>query len=267
MKLTVIGSSAVLALVGVVSTASAQLDSVSYSDGDLLIGFRQSGASQDYVLDLGPYSTFLNATSAFEVSSITIQQSNPDGSPAGTASLGNINADLVTAFGSNYATNTSNPVLFAAFGWDGTSFALATKASGRWGSLTGADISQYGGNIDNIGGGSYEGNSSTNNSAVGLLQSTTTSNSYASYQPGGSASQGISFQVFNPTTEGAIQQSINLETFSPGSTPAIVGTLTVQPSGNGGNGDILYTPTPEPASAAMLVAGAAVLGLRRRRNA
>jgi hypothetical protein len=264
MKKTLIGSSALVALATtvVVSTASAQIDTLSYSDGDLLLGFRQAGASSDYLLDLGPYSTFLSATSPFEVSSLSIQQSNPDGSPAGSSSLGNIAADLSSAFGSNWAANTSSPVYFAAVGWDGVgNFALTTKLSGTY-TLSGGDIGTLGGNIQNAGFGNYTGNPSTNNSGVGDIQSAASGASYASFQPGN-----VSFGVFNPPNEGTVSQTLQLEELRPGVKGQVVGTLTIQPTGDGGKGDILYTPTPEPASAAMLFAGAAVLGLRRRRIA
>ncbi len=74
-----------LALVAALGT-SAHAQSVSYNEGDLLLGFNQTGAADNYVVDLGAVSNFINATG-----SLTFDLST---------------SDLTSTFGSSWASNS-----------------------------------------------------------------------------------------------------------------------------------------------------------------
>ena len=50
-------------------------------------------------------------------------------------------------------------------------------------------------------GNTFAGNNPTSHNPNGLIQNTSSSNSYASFQPGGANSAGISFQIWNPSNE------------------------------------------------------------------
>jgi hypothetical protein len=102
-----------LALVGAVAlafTGSSAKATLTYTYGDLFLGFRDSSgtASQDYLVDIGQASQFTPSGSSFTV-------------------VSGLGADLATAFGSDWATNgnihwsiygttydgTNSPVLYA----------------------------------------------------------------------------------------------------------------------------------------------------------
>jgi len=82
-------SIALLALAGLALSTSAA-KAYTFSDGDLFLGFYESGKSSDYILYIGNYAQYTNGTS-FSLNS-TI----------GSASQ--INTDLTAVFGANWTT-------------------------------------------------------------------------------------------------------------------------------------------------------------------
>lgn len=178
------------------STAHATLP---YTNGDLFLGFRASsgtGANQDYLVNIGPASTYANAASPIVVGSV--------------ATTG---ADLTATFGANWK---SRPEVFwsisgANLSGDTSNTLYVTRAEstpgtnanpwlGRSPSSQGVTNTKF----NALAGAYINGTASTNNPA-GTIQNVSDANSYASFQPGGTApnSGGISFGAFNPTIEGS----------------------------------------------------------------
>jgi PEP-CTERM motif len=241
-----------------------------YTNGDLFLGVRASsnlGATQDYLVDLGPASQF-TTTAAFTLSL--------NGS--------NLGADLVSLFGANwntrldvfwsvsgtnlpgdpsntlYATRARSDVLTPALAWNGRS----NSAQGTTNSLFNQLAGQYAAN-----------GTATGNSSVATFQNTSDPNSYASFQPGGVNSSGISFKAFSPSIEGSFANGtsgsvIDLFRVIP-DTVLPVGDLPGERLGSfkvDDNGALSFTGAvvPEPTSFMLLGSGSALLGLLRRRQ-
>lgn len=187
-----------LALAGLAVAAPSAGAAPTYNNGDLFLGFRASGgtgATSDYLVNIGPASQYLNAGSSFTVTGV-----------------GNIGADLAALFGpdwhtrgdvlwsisgTNVAADPANTLYVtrgrtspgtAASPWLGRSNSAQSVTNSKFNALTGA----------------YLSGTTTANSSVGIIQSISDTNSYASFQPGGTAinSGGISFAAFNPSIEG-----------------------------------------------------------------
>ena len=184
----------------------------SYSADDLFLGFRATSGNQSYVINLGQASQFTSAPGAFAVSG-----------------LGDIATDLVAVFGQD-TTDPMNPqewyqnrpdILWSISGTSGsfgpvgndpkkTLYATRQRnspgtQSSPW--LRGSDTSQGVTTSKMVSmAARYTSSTSTANSpGKGVSQDNSVSNSYASYQPGGSPfnnNGGISFAAFNPTCEG-----------------------------------------------------------------
>ncbi len=200
-----------LAATGLLSTAPLARAitpvALSYAAGDLFLGFRQTGGTHDYLVKLGPAATFKTATTT----------------PVALTTIGDIKADLDTIFGPDWKTDGA--LSWSVSGTTGTSTApndgirtmYASKAEATVGTLAPAwktSISQGtpAGKMSSMGNfyASVSGvsNLSTANSAVGYKQAVGATNSYASYQPGGTTTNsgpapGISFAYFNPSVEGS----------------------------------------------------------------
>jgi hypothetical protein len=220
-------------------TAAAALP---VNDGDLFLGFRASGgtgATLDYLVDIGSAANYTGAGSAFQVGSI-----------------GNIGADLTATFGSNwstradvfwsvsgtnlaadtvntlYATRSRTNVNTPATPWLRRSPSAQSAADSKFDALA----LRY----QNLG-------VATGNSQVATIQNTTDTNSYASYQPGGTTenSAGISFGAFNPSVEGnfggasgSVLDLFKVESSTTAGLPSVwIGSFTVSASGQ-----LTFTP-------------------------
>ncbi len=222
MKLRNIYLLVLAALAGLTNLSLA--DTVTYTDGDLFIGFRATGGSQDYLVDIGQPDQFLNASSAF------------------TVNVGNIASDLVAVFGSNWYTRTD--LFYSVIG--GNQFGLgsdpsntlyATKAAATptWTRKSDGSQSSTTTLIAAMGN-FYDGLDSTSNNPHGLIQTASANNSYASYQPGGTIanSGGISFNNFNPNNEGLPNQTLYLNRLTSTANSAgqvLLGTISISDQG------------------------------------
>lgn len=102
MKLRNLNFTALAALATLALSTVASQAAISYSSGDVFLGFRQStNSSSDFVVDIGPGSAFRNGT----VSSFT---------------LNNLNSTLSGLFGSGWATDST-----VTFGLIGTTQNVA----------------------------------------------------------------------------------------------------------------------------------------------
>jgi hypothetical protein len=254
-------TTALLALVGLASITVAEAAAVSYSKGDLFIGFYTNDGSvtKDYLINIGQASLYTGATGSFTLNS----------SP--NTNIGNIGTDLTQTFTASWKTDAA--VSWGIFGttYDATVgndptftlYASATPLSGpyaRKGSFTqGAPAVR----IFDMGS-AYATASSTANSAKGIVQNTTDVNSFASYQT--TTSFGY-FDISASTVDfgnGTSGAALNLYRMTTGSgSGELVGTFTINDSGI-----VTFTPVPEPGVCVLAGCGLAfMLFVVRRRRA
>ena len=228
-----------LAFLAMGSTAYATPTTSSNLD-DLFIGFHSAGSDTDYLVDIGPASSFTASK---------------------TISLG-IDTDLGNIFGGGWATDAtikwgiigSNTDDTLPAGNDASGVVYASRPSSvttPW-STTGLSTAIV--RIQSMQA-AYNGHASTSSFGVGLAQngvSTASNNTYASFQPGGTnattgASQNSSFARFAPTIEASNASGITaagakltlyrVVTGYPAGTA--VGTFTIDSSGT-----VTFTAAP-----------------------
>jgi hypothetical protein len=256
-----------VAMVGAAFSMTANAVTTAYSTDDLFIGFTQAGNSKDYLVDIGQASNFTGQSAGTTV----------------TLSLGNISADLVTVFGSGWATDSSvswgvvGTTRLSTVGSDAPHTVYASK-SGDSSVITpwndAASLATPDARIATMAS-AYNNKASTANSSVGLIQNnvaTASNNAFASFQPGGAnatgASANVSFSYFNPTILASNAGGIDATTLglfrlvsgdnNPGTA---VGNFSIS---NGGSVSFV-TAVPEPASISLGLVGATLLMVRRRR--
>ena len=210
MKLTKLFALSLVAL-GLASTNSRAVTptAVSYQANDLFLGFRATGgvgATKDYLVNIGQASLYKGASGAY------------------SPSVGNIGADLVRIYGPGWYNRSD--LLWSISGTPGTSavgsdpaktlYATAAEIpagtqSSPWkggsstsqGAATGKMISLSQQFLAPVGATGGTVNLSTTNSLVAIEQDVVSSNSYASFMPGGANSDSTTaFRFFNPTVEG-----------------------------------------------------------------
>lgn len=259
---------ALLALVGAgVAAQSAHAD-LSYTPGDLFIGFRNTGAgiTQDYLVNIGQSSLYTkNDGSSFVLS------------------IGGTAADLSTAFGSTWLTGgkTNWGVIGAEAPSDPFATLYVGKKEATFGTFPTATGSSYlrdsTGNqtgyltLEQTMRGDYQSGTATANSAVGTFQSLTDSNAWASF----SASPSFgNFLVFESAINGSTTAGHALDLFMLKPDDSTPGTLAPTYEGRfviDNSGTITYfsagSAVPEPSTLAALAGGAGLLGLIRRRRA
>jgi hypothetical protein len=228
----------------------AMAATVSYTDGDLFLGFRSTDGTQSYLVDIGQPSQFVNA---------------PPGSTIHITLASSI--DLSNVFGADWFTridpNTGrNAVLWAvvggrlvAGGGDSMNTLYSTNPNATaWNRGSNSAQSGITSLTDSLGT-TYDGNQSTANSPGGIIQMNSSANTWATFQPGGNNSGGISFQFWNPTNEGTPNQTLFFNRIVPGSGPGqLLGSFNISTDGS-----LTFSAVPEPSTIASSVAGAALL--------
>jgi hypothetical protein len=241
-----------LVMFGALAASAVAQDGVTqapltYDDGDLFLGFRSTDGTSDYLVNIGQPGQFLTGSS-FQVP------------------VGNMVPDLVVAFGADWYTridpNTGrNAVLWAVVGGrqigasgdpDNTLYStnpVANPWPRRSDTAQSFTTSLFAGM-----GNSFSGNQPTPNNPKGLIQSAASTNSYASYQPGGANSGGVSFQTWNPWNEAGPSTVLYFDRIIPGSGPSTaLGFLNLSSGGQlnftaGGGASPTPPPSPTPAA-------------------
>jgi hypothetical protein len=225
---------------------------LTYNDGDLFLGFRATDRTLAYLVKIGQPGQFVNAApgSTFPVT------------------VGNTSPDLVAAFGADWCTRIDpgtgrSAVLWAVVGGrqigasgdpDNTLYST-NPLPNPWPRRSDTAQSFTTSLIAGMGN-AFAGNNPTANNPNGLIYSATTSNGYATFQPGGANSNGISFQTWNPSDEGVPAGILSFDRITPGSgASALLGTLVL-----GCTGQLTFTavaaPTPSPTPTATATATA-----------
>jgi hypothetical protein len=267
MKQTKYTKVALLALACAFAVGAApKAEAVSYTDGDLFLGFRATsgtGSTITYLINIGQGSIYRDATSTFNLS------------------IGDIGQDLSDTFG----TWTSNANLkwgvFGAYALDtngnDTNTLYASKAESPVGTVgvswnRRSDSAQAGSQakVQNLVLG-YLGDpeGSTANSNFGVLMNTSQSNDWSEFMPGGGQSTAsTAFAVYSTAFEGNFGNGtagtrLDLFQLKSGATTAgtYEGTFAINDAGQ-----VSFQVVPEPASAAMLGLGTVMLGFVRRRQ-
>ena len=249
-----------------------------YNSGDLLIGFwatSGNGSTKDYLIDIGPASNFDSLAAG---ASITLASSS-------TSAIGNINADLMSTFGSNWSSdpnlfwgaaaiqNTGDPT-DTVYVSDPESTPGTIQQPG-WTSNTPSTLGGVKGKIDGDVGNSMKQDTVTTSSSDAAIQNDSDTNSWESWMDGGAnSSVGTAFSYFQGNIGGAFD---NAGTTS-GDTPLdlyqlIPGTSTTRQSNYedtftiDSSGDITITnevAVPEPGTFGMFFAGVGALFVIQR---
>ncbi len=219
-------------------------DPLTYDDGDLFLGFRATDRPNDYLVNIKQPTPFLNV-------------------PPGTnfqVNTGNLQADLVAAFGSDWYTridqNTGrSAVLWAVTGGrivsgggDPANILYSTNPSSTPWPRNPDALQSFTTSLIAAMGNNFAGNQPTANNPMGLIQNAQGSSSYAAYQPGGAHSSGISFATWNPWNEGTPNVTLFFNRIIPGSGPSeVLGFFTLSSNGLVGfTGGTTPPPTPTP---------------------
>jgi len=225
-------------------TATTHGATTTYAAGDLFLGFRRTGNTADYLVNIGQASLYTGATSTKTISSLA--------------------SDLGTVFGSDWASASdvfwgvcgTNHITTTNGGNDPTNTIYATRISTRSAWNSAVSLSTPDSKITSMAT-AYRSKTSTANNPAGLIQNnigTTSNNAYASYQPDGvnTGTGNLAFGYFNPSIEGNSSNGIstttlNLYRLAQGSTDAgtLVGTFTISSGGT-----VTFTPAVTSAFAA-----------------
>jgi len=256
-------SIALLALAGLALSTSAA-KAYTFSDGDLFLGFYESGKSSDYILYIGNYAQYTNGTS-FSLNS-TI----------GSASQ--INTDLTAVFGANWTTAVKWSVIGLQDSTGAsTLFATDPGATSSLATLGADSSTNQGGTGTNIVtmAGAFGINGANGATAPkGAIQSISASNSWESFSPIGSNNTGSSFGQFTSTdTTGAGSAYLTQVVATDASSNNVLSLLGADGSSKvegqftvASNGSISYAAVPEPSTWAMAGLGAVVLAMATRRK-
>jgi hypothetical protein len=225
------------------------------ANNDIFLGFRASGnlgATTSYLVNLGQYSQFRDAT---------------PGSTISLGSLGDIGADLVAAFGSDW--NTRNDLFWGIFGVSNTAnptvYASREQSGAAWPAL---DLTARGTTASSIvsvlqGTNGYQGRESTASSTVAV------------FQPNSSSASSYNRQVATAGTNdfGSLSEWSGIEgNFGNGVAGTTldlyrIGSLGVTSPGFfsiNNSGALSFTAVPEPSAVLLGLAGSVLLVTRRR---
>ena len=212
-----------------------------YAAGDIFMGFRIDGGTQCYLINIGQASLYKTPSSA-----------------SFTPALGNIGADLTAIFGANWHSNSA--VHWAVMGTNTNTTSTVAGDPGRtlyaskaetvlgtqeapWNRGSTATQAGPASKLMGLAGAplGFAGYSVTANSSVAVIQTSSDSASYASYQPGGTAinSGGISFAYWNPSNEGdfgsgaagAALDLFRMQTGTSSQLGTYLGTFTITSAG------------------------------------
>ena len=251
-------------------TARATEPNVTVNSGDLILGFQISdGSANDLLVDIGPYSNYTNATSAFTINFGVI----PADQTGAGATVGNLNADLTSNYGSGWASNSL--LQWGVAGNPGNSGEVfLTEDVNNTTPVKDLGFQPADGlytQTNNAVAGLSAAASSTNSTLVASLP-TTGANSWSTFKPSSNAF-GTGLNIEQSPGDAAVGSTLNLlELVNDGSRKGDglaardIGSFTLD-----GSGDLTFTPSaavPEPSTWLSIISGAASLifiGRRKRR--
>ena len=240
--------STLIALASFKSISSAQAAPVTWVSGDIFLGFENATGSLNYLYDLGAGSTFAASVLA--------------GSYAGI----NLNADLTTVFGSDWATNATTAVSYGIFGLPASKAVVyATVANGNLapvlkssGQLTSSALPHY--NALGAGYNTDIGNINQGSMTLGVKQipGSGTDTSFSSWS--GNSPSVAPFATYNASFENLVSGKLDFYS-TTGSTSTLNGTMQISQAGVFG-----IVAVPEPGTYALFGLGALALIVAYRRK-
>lgn len=247
---------AALALAGVAFSSSLWAQQPTYAAGDLIMGIRATDTSNSLLINLGPAANFapLGFTASFTISSADL-----------SATLG---ADWFTRIDPNTGVQAVRISFVAATGIAGANgdpartLYTSSPNAAPFNRASSTTQGQADSRIQTMGG-RFASGDLTGNTANASIQANSVANSFASYQPGGANSGGISFAYWNPTNEVAPGQTAFLDRLQTGTgAGTVLGSFALDGSGN-----LSYAAVPEPSTYVIgAVASALMLAFYRRRR-
>ena len=264
--------------------AAPSAKAYSYTVGDTFLGFWDNATSQDYLIYIGNEATYNTSNGVYTGAQITLNTANLGTNVAtGIGSASTINADLTTAFGSGWATNSAVQFgVIAALGSNPTPSIFATDPGATSTTpqssynLVLSSIQTARNDVSGLAGvyGSNLNGGAT--STTGELQTKSTTQSYFNYSPSGNVAPGASFNVLDPGIDTPMTGGGGASAFFDELNPTnhagaagaqgselVLGQFTVA-----SNGTITYAaPVPEPSTYAMMGIGCLMLVVMARRRA
>lgn len=244
---------------------AARAATITTTNGSIVLGFREASSSTAYLVDLGNFSTFQNATGTI------------------TLSLGNIGADLQATFGGNGTWYTRSDLFWGVFGTSNVSnpnlYASRERTnpstpSAPWPNLSGSltDRQNTATNVIAVSQTWLNGKTSTANSNFGTVQSGVSGQQSYYTQVAtvgvtdfGSTSQWSSIEgSFANGAAGTVLDFFRVPNPNvSGGTPSSFGSFSINTSGQ-----VSFTAIPEPSTYALMAfAGTVFLVFVRRRKA
>jgi hypothetical protein len=234
---------ALVALVGTSAFSQVHATPVAYTNNDIILAFESTFENKDLLIDLGQGSAFASALSGGSFSSI------------------NIYADLTNAFGSDWASNTTNDVqwglfsistsktiVYASVAVGGNPLPLKSpNALSTTATAYSALISGYTTAL---------GNSDYATNGLGVYQNITGSTGKTTWI--GNTTTAPYFGVYNVSLVNGVGGNIDIYG-TTGSTSIKEGTLTI-----GSDGTI--SAVPEPSTYALFGFGALLMSIAYRRS-
>jgi PEP-CTERM motif len=275
------------------STLPASADTVltAYASGDLFIGFRQAGVANTLVVNLGSATKFLPSNlggtwngTPFNVTFGIV--------PGSATVVTNLNADLVSNFGVDWAANFNNGtgVRWGVVGFTTnlennvpipgynarTAFItqprLNPAVQSTLGSVNNATFAgDFNSFANGLGGGSFINQNSTENSSVAYIGAASDPNNWGT-RAGANGAFGLGANRSIEQLGTGVNQGTTDSVLDLWVAPSSGSTITTARTFAGGSftlsadGVLTYGVVPEPGSAALLGAGALGLGLIRRRK-
>lgn len=236
----------VIALSSFAAFTTTEAAPVSFTNGDIFLGFENSAGTQNYLYDLGNGANF--AASVFN----------------GTFSAVNLNADLTTVFGADWSTNTSTGLLYGIFGLPSNkSIVYASVGTGN----AAPDMIGVGGLSTASShfvtmASAYNFDRTAQGLTLGVYQTPGAGSDTQFKSWSGNSPSTQPFATYNASFENGVAGKLDFYG-TTGSTSTLEGSLQLT---SGGLFELVAVP--EPSTYALFVLGAIVLlaGARRRMN-